>query len=111
MTRKAMGIPMSRRYMDVEAEKAAKLPILDRMKLNVHAGQTSTKANRTLSASDSEEQSHGRRIRECHRLCMKLIGTWDCAIATKGIQYIIREIDVTKEPSQCTTTKRECGCR
>jgi hypothetical protein len=62
MTPRAMGIP---------AEKATELPILDR---DLHTSQTSTKANRALSASDAKSGRIGERHRKA---------------------YIIREIDVT----------------
>jgi len=46
--------------MDVAAENATELPRLGRprMKLNVHASHTSTKAQKVFSASYSGEQSH-----------------------------------------------------
>jgi hypothetical protein len=80
--------------MDVAAENATELPRLGRprMKLNVHASQTSTKANKKSSAlpiRESKDTMEGRtgtnRGMPSAIDIMQELGAWDRAVATKSI--------------------------
>src|SRR6267154_1959195 len=90
--------------MDVAAENATELPRLGRprMKLNVHASQTSAKVNNGLQRfgfgrAKSRWKDKPVRIGERHRrstLCRNL----EPGIAPSRLKaYIIRELDVTEK--------------
>ena len=82
--------------MDVAAENATELPRLGRprMKLNVHASQTSMKVNKRSSALPVweskvtiDERTGSNRGTPSSVDFMQELGAWDRAVATKGIHH------------------------